>query len=158
MACCVFDHETNDDQTYNLTKMTGSLRYMAPEVANGLPYNEACDVYSFTVVLWEMLALERPYKSLKTEDVIRTKVFRGGARPPVRGKWPKACRRILEEGWSLDHRRRPKMTQVSDELRNEVVRLRNGDETGLEHTRRRSTFVFRSSETKTTKKMVSCIF
>lgn len=30
-------------------------RYMAPEVAQGLPANETADTYSFAMVLWEMI-------------------------------------------------------------------------------------------------------
>eukprot|EP00559_Dactyliosolen_fragilissimus_P000866 CAMPEP_0184868472 /NCGR_PEP_ID=MMETSP0580-20130426/30568_1 /TAXON_ID=1118495 /ORGANISM="Dactyliosolen fragilissimus" /LENGTH=286 /DNA_ID=CAMNT_0027369393 /DNA_START=173 /DNA_END=1030 /DNA_ORIENTATION=+ len=34
------------------TKMTGSLRYMAPEVATGEKYSTSVDVYSFGILLW----------------------------------------------------------------------------------------------------------
>ena len=36
--------------TYNMTGQTGSYRYMAPEVAKELPYNETADVYSFAIL------------------------------------------------------------------------------------------------------------
>lgn len=32
---------------YNMSGDTGSLRYMAPEVAQNLPYNKKVDVYAF---------------------------------------------------------------------------------------------------------------
>ena len=32
---------------------------MAPEVAMDLPYNHKSEVYSFAIVLWEMVALQR---------------------------------------------------------------------------------------------------
>ena len=44
---------------YQMTGYTGSLRYMAPEVARQTPYNETCDVYSMALVLWEVCSLER---------------------------------------------------------------------------------------------------
>ena len=61
---------------YRLSNMTGSLRYMAPEVAiMGQPYNESCDVYSFTIVLWEMLSLKRAYMAVgTTQDAFIQKV------------------------------------------------------------------------------------
>ncbi|CAM9168806.1 unnamed protein product, partial [Ectocarpus fasciculatus] len=34
---------------------------MAPEVARELPANETADVYSFAIVLWEMVSLELPF-------------------------------------------------------------------------------------------------
>ena len=42
-----------------MTGYTGSLRYMAPEVAKQTPYNETCDIYSVGLVLWEVCSLER---------------------------------------------------------------------------------------------------
>lgn len=36
-------------------------RYMPPEVARSLPANETADVYSFALVMWEMVSLELPF-------------------------------------------------------------------------------------------------
>ena len=44
---------------YEMTGYTGSLRYMAPEVATNRPYDESVDVYSLVLVLWEIASLER---------------------------------------------------------------------------------------------------
>ena len=49
-----------------LTGTTGSLRYQAPEVALGLPYNESCDVYSFSIVLWEILVMKHSKITLQS--------------------------------------------------------------------------------------------
>jgi len=46
---------------------TGSLRYMAPEVADALPYNWGADVYSFGIILWELNASKKPYEGLNRE-------------------------------------------------------------------------------------------
>ena len=40
---------------YKLTKMTGSPPYMAPENFLGKPYGKTADVFSFAVLVWEML-------------------------------------------------------------------------------------------------------
>ena len=40
---------------YNLTEAVGSWAYMAPEVVLGQPYNEKVDVFSFGVILFEVL-------------------------------------------------------------------------------------------------------
>jgi len=37
---------------YRMTGHTGSVRYMAPEVATDMPYNQAVDTYSFAMILW----------------------------------------------------------------------------------------------------------
>lgn len=40
---------------YQLTGQTGSIRYMAPEVATNQLYNQSVDVYSFALISWGML-------------------------------------------------------------------------------------------------------
>jgi len=42
------------DGLYELSGNTGSMRYMAPEVALGHPYNHKVDVYSFAILFWQV--------------------------------------------------------------------------------------------------------
>ena len=44
-----------------LTWNVGTLRYMAPEVAQGQDYFYPADVYSFGILLWEVCSLVKPY-------------------------------------------------------------------------------------------------
>jgi serine/threonine protein kinase len=41
--------------------LEGTVEYCAPEVLRGESYSETCDVWSFGVVLWELLTRQRPY-------------------------------------------------------------------------------------------------
>lgn len=43
---------------------------MAPEVGIKKAYNEGCDVYSFGILIWEMLALKKAYGDVAMEDLI----------------------------------------------------------------------------------------
>mmetsp|Transcript_10426 Transcript_10426/g.28822 ORF Transcript_10426/g.28822 Transcript_10426/m.28822 type:complete len:543 (-) Transcript_10426:138-1766(-) len=49
-----------------LPGFVGTPRYMAPENALGLEYGYSADVYSFGLVLWELLSLEKPYRESMT--------------------------------------------------------------------------------------------
>lgn len=46
---------------YKCTKMTGTRRWMAPEVFLGQPYGLKADVYSFGLMFWYVVALELPF-------------------------------------------------------------------------------------------------
>ncbi|GMF60732.1 unnamed protein product [Phytophthora fragariaefolia] len=46
----------------DLTAETGTYGWMAPEVIRHEPYSSKADVYSFAVVLWELLARDVPFK------------------------------------------------------------------------------------------------
>ena len=61
LVTCVRSRQ--DSKTcYEMTGYTGSLRYMAPEVALRLPYNEKVDVYSYGIMVWQMARDRVPFK------------------------------------------------------------------------------------------------
>jgi serine/threonine protein kinase len=133
------------DGTYNLTADTGSPRYMAPEVALGQPYNEKCDCYSFAVMFWEMMTLQIPFH-LFTLAKLHERVWAGAEqkRPYVdQAFWSLPLQLCLKRSWTSDVKFRYDMSQVAGILKNQLVTIRGGDAQGLEHNRRRSTFVFR---------------
>lgn len=41
--------------------LEGTVEYAAPEVLRGEPYTEKCDIWSYAVLLWELLHRQRPY-------------------------------------------------------------------------------------------------
>jgi serine/threonine protein kinase len=47
-------HPRAENGLFKLSGNTGSLRYMAPEVALDKPYNHKVDVYSFGILLWQV--------------------------------------------------------------------------------------------------------
>jgi len=126
--------------TYKMSGNTGSLRYMAPEVALSKPYNLTADVYSFGTMLWEMLSLSKPYDGFN-RNMHAEMVVSQGIRPSIPMSWPSELRDMVERSWSADISQRPSMEQCYNILRRLVIELRGGDEAGLNHSRRRSTFV-----------------
>lgn len=112
------------------------------EVANFKNYNEKCDVYSFAVLAWEMLALKTPYE-LFTMTKLRTRVWNGeDKRPFLNTTWPKPIQIMLKRSWSKEINIRPSFSEITETLRKQCIEARGGNEEGLEHSRRRSTFVF----------------
>lgn len=49
--------------------------WMAPEFLRGEPSNEKCDVYSFGVILWELLTMQQPWSGLNPAQVVIVVVF-----------------------------------------------------------------------------------
>jgi serine/threonine protein kinase len=50
------------------TEKAGTYLWMAPEVFNSSPYDESVDIFSFAVVMWELLTLQRPYPGMKVSE------------------------------------------------------------------------------------------
>eukprot|EP01125_Pyxidicula_operculata_P018158 TRINITY_DN6439_c0_g1_i3.p1 TRINITY_DN6439_c0_g1~~TRINITY_DN6439_c0_g1_i3.p1 ORF type:complete len:607 (-),score=84.71 TRINITY_DN6439_c0_g1_i3:79-1899(-) len=57
-----------DDNHYT---QIGTIKWAAPEVIRGNVYDEKCDVYSFGVIVYELLTYEEPYKSMPNTMVVR---------------------------------------------------------------------------------------
>ena len=66
---------------YKMSGGTGSRRFMAPEVALSEPYALSADVYSFSILLWEILALNKAFSTMTVEEH-RELVVKGKERPP----------------------------------------------------------------------------
>lgn len=47
-----------------MTAETGTYRWMAPEIIEHKPYDKKADVFSFGIVLWELLTGKVPYADM----------------------------------------------------------------------------------------------
>jgi len=113
---------------YNLTGDTGSPRYMAPEVFLGKPYNETADVYSFSILFWQMLALETPFDGF-TMNMFKKKIciLEGGVRPSCEKRsWSDELKALLRSGWG-PMGNRPSMSEYTNMLRDEINRNSDDD-------------------------------
>lgn len=108
-----------DGEVYSLSGNTGSLRYMAPEVAKELPYNTSVDVYSFTILLWQICSLDTPFAGCNVKSHSK-RVVQGGLRPEINQNWSKALKLLMTNGWAEDMNKRPTCCEVMDVLRCEV--------------------------------------
>ena len=108
-------HSDDPDQLYNLAGNTGTARYMAVEVIKNRPYNFKADVFSFTTLLWEILALKKPFSDLSGQEV-KEWVADYGNRPSISKAWPGAVRKMMKAGWSDTIETRPTMKEVRDTL------------------------------------------
>jgi len=114
----LFDTNKNEDGTYNLTGYTGSLLYMAPEVALSKPYNRSADVHSFGMLLWLMISLDEPFKTYSM-NLIKKLVIGKGHRPPCKESWPKGISDLMKSCWDPNPDERPSFSEISEILAKE---------------------------------------
>ncbi|PIM97891.1 Dual-specificity kinase [Handroanthus impetiginosus] len=102
-------------QTGVMTAETGTYRWMAPEVIEHKPYDHKADVFSFGVVLWELLTGKLPYEHL-TPLQAAVGVVQKGLRPTIpKDTHPKLVE-LLERCWQQDPTLRPDFSEVSEIL------------------------------------------
>jgi len=85
----------------------GSPRYMSPECLADKDYNLKSDVYTFAIVLWEMLSCELSYSFVKSkQDLVNFVVLEGG-RPDIDESWPASIQGMLETSFDPETEIRP---------------------------------------------------
>ncbi|GAB2276196.1 Serine/threonine-protein kinase sty13 [Dionaea muscipula] len=79
-------------QTEGMTPETGTYRWMAPEMIQHRPYNQKVDVYSFGIVLWELITGMLPFQNMSAVQAAFA-VVNKGVRPII----PNDCLPVLAE-------------------------------------------------------------
>ncbi|XP_078571960.1 mitogen-activated protein kinase kinase kinase zak-1-like isoform X3 [Branchiostoma floridae x Branchiostoma japonicum] len=95
------------------TKMSfvGTIPWMAPEVIQGLPVSEACDTYSFGVVVWELLTGEVPFKGVEGFQVAWLVVERN-ERLTIPSSSPPKLATLMNQCWETDPKKRPTVREI----------------------------------------------
>ncbi|KAJ9543028.1 hypothetical protein OSB04_022735 [Centaurea solstitialis] len=94
----------------DMTGVTGTLGYMAPEVLEGKPYNRKCDVYSFGICLWEIYCCDMPYADLSFAEASSAVVHQFTSSIPK--CCPSSFASILKKCWDMNPEKRPEMEEV----------------------------------------------
>jgi len=105
------------EDVFKLSGKTGSLMYMAPEVLRCKQYNEKADVFSFSIVAYEVLqkCILLAFVSLKghpseVDQYIESVV--SGFRPILPRYWPDELKRLLQRCWADSISDRPTMDEI----------------------------------------------
>jgi serine/threonine protein kinase len=124
--CVSIKKTDNLNDIYELTGSTGSLRYMAHEVALNAHYNEKVDIYSFGVILYEMVTGVTPFKGFGKAKFI-SEVIEKHYRPPTdfddylrKIKVSKEIINIIESSWNYDYKLRPTANTIFEILSEEL--------------------------------------
>ena len=91
----------------------GTWGWMAPEVLEHGSYDEKADVYSYAIVLWEMVARDEPFKGMHPMQV--AKAVDRGERPPMpaaEDACPRGYRSLIEQCWHSKPQARPSFEDI----------------------------------------------
>eukprot|EP00747_Dinoflagellata_sp_TGD_P095907 gnl/TRDRNA2_/TRDRNA2_166656_c0_seq2.p1 gnl/TRDRNA2_/TRDRNA2_166656_c0~~gnl/TRDRNA2_/TRDRNA2_166656_c0_seq2.p1 ORF type:complete len:310 (-),score=47.27 gnl/TRDRNA2_/TRDRNA2_166656_c0_seq2:137-1066(-) len=101
-----------------MTIAAGTYHWMAPEVVTDSRYNEKVDVYSYSIILYEIICREFPFEDLEPLEAMNLMV--NGTRPTLE-LVPKACPEMLTNlmivCWAHEAKDRPSFENIVSVLR-----------------------------------------
>jgi len=114
-----------DTQKETLGKMRGTFAYCAPEVYFGEKYSPKSDIFSISIVLWELVEFcikhqyQRPYQEypqLHFDFQIIIQTAKKGLRPTIVQGCPSMLKELIEECWNHDSEKRPTCKELLAKL------------------------------------------
>lgn len=118
-----------EDGGGELSVQVGSWQYMAPEVFEGssLMYDRKIDVYSYAMILFELITDEMPFSELKSKDRLKLGLLVvDGQRPKatlvLQGALPRFLEQLMISCWSGDPEQRPSFRDIVRKLCEEASR------------------------------------
>jgi mitogen-activated protein kinase kinase kinase 13 len=113
----ISDFGTSREWNEKSTKMSfaGTVAWMAPEVIRNEPCSEKVDIWSYGVVLWELLTNEIPYKDVDSSAIIWG-VGSNSLHLPVPSTCPEGFKLLMTQCWRAKPRNRPSFRQIQMHL------------------------------------------
>ncbi|XP_066159138.1 mitogen-activated protein kinase kinase kinase 7-like [Euwallacea fornicatus] len=108
----ICDFGTAADKNTYMTNNKGSAAWMAPEVFMSCHYTEKCDIYSWSIILWEVLSRRRPFYSQSSSTFSIMWAVHKGKRPPLLQNCPPCIEKMMIQGWDQDPENRPTMGEI----------------------------------------------
>uniref|UniRef100_A0A3B3HNV9 Mitogen-activated protein kinase kinase kinase n=1 Tax=Oryzias latipes TaxID=8090 RepID=A0A3B3HNV9_ORYLA len=102
---------------HRTTKMSaaGTYAWMAPEVIRASTFSKGSDVWSYGVLLWELLTGEVPFRGIDGLAVAYG-VAMNKLSLPIPSTCPEPFARLMEDCWSSDPHCRPSFSTILDHL------------------------------------------
>jgi serine/threonine protein kinase len=105
----------NEEQSAKKEGIYGVLPYMAPEILCGSQYTKVADIYSFGIVMNELLSEEIPYSDIPHDYNLTVNICQG-LRPKISEDTPKLLAGLIMKCWDAKAENRPTAKELSQIL------------------------------------------
>ena len=117
--------ESREEITDMTMTSTGTPLWMAPEVSKAGRYDSQADVYSFGIILFEVLKRDLPYSERTDLNAIglAVKVALDGLRPTIEEDWHPGLKSLLKDCYETIPSDRPTFSQIEPRLRKVIENI-----------------------------------
>lgn len=94
----------------------GSPAWTAPEIVEMRPYTRKVDVFSYGIMLWQLVAREEPYSDRENNIDLAIEVATEGLRPKIPGFCPVDYAELMRRCWAANPDDRPEFDEIQESL------------------------------------------
>lgn len=123
---CDFGVSKFDNNFKSTNSPVGTAQWMAPEMMNNENYTNKIDIYSYSMILFELLTLQIPFYRVSQHELI-VKVVNRNERPKLPSNTPKPLEKLIKETWDRDPQKRPDFHLIFERFANHEVEFDQTD-------------------------------
>ncbi|RIB01858.1 kinase-like domain-containing protein [Gigaspora rosea] len=95
----------------------GVLPYVAPEVLTGRPYTKAFDIYSFGMIMWEVLYGKPAFYDETFGSELQSRIILHDLRPPILEDTESCYVDLMKLCWAKEPEKRPSSAKILETLK-----------------------------------------
>src|SRR5947209_20613639 len=106
--CKPADESSSNSNSRNIY---GVMPYMAPEILRGKEYTQKSDIYSFGIIMNEIISVVPPFNDVPHDEHLTLDICRG-KRPKIREETPEFLEELIQRCWDANPENRPTSEEV----------------------------------------------
>lgn len=111
-----FHENTNSMTSQSTKKLQGTYTYISPEGLQNNTYTKAGDVYAFSLIVYEIMTLQEPYKDFNLQ-MLFAQVVHQQYRPKFLTPIKDCYKNLIEKCWAHDPKDRPTFDEIVNDLK-----------------------------------------
>ncbi|GBB93710.1 hypothetical protein RclHR1_02220005 [Rhizophagus clarus] len=102
----------------------GVIPYIAPEIFKGSDFSKEADIYSLSMIMWELTTGRKPFDNVEHDIHLIYKILEG-ERPKITEDTPQCYANLMKSCWDPDPKKRPTIKEIRFTFERWTFRGRN---------------------------------